>query len=197
VPEATLSCPRCEAALPNGSASCDRCGHAVDVVTLGTVLAGSLSGLKPTNLVRVAAFSSLSLGLYYPVWFWRRREALNNLRSRTKLDDRVLVLSFSLLTLSVLLAWIVVPLRGSAEVAHAAPTVAKGVEVSSQLLCLLVLIVLWVQCFRVRRILLDHLNRYLGLGVSISWFYTLVFQILYLQRRINTILTAEPDDQPR
>src|SRR5215470_15553523 len=101
MPETTLSCPRCEAALPSASASCDRCGYAADVAR--PALVESLPGLRATNLVLVAVLSSLSLGLYSPVWFWRRREALNRLRSSTKLDRRVLVLTFVLLALSVLL----------------------------------------------------------------------------------------------
>jgi len=190
VPAATLSCPRCEAALPSASASCDRCGYAAGVAR--TALVESLPGLRATNLVLVALLSSLSLGLYPPVWFWRRREALNRLRSSTKLDRRVLVLTFVLLALSVLLGLIAIPMQGPAVVRAHVLTVGKSVEIASQLLCLLALITLWVQCFRVRRILLDHLNLHLGLGVSVSWVYTLVFQVLYLQGRINTILKTAP-----
>jgi len=190
VPEATLSCSRCETALPSASAFCDRCGHALDVAR--TALVESLPGLRATNLVLVAVLSSLSLGLYSPVWFWRRREALNRLRSSTKLDRRVLVLSFVLLVLSVLLGLIAIPMQGHAVGRARVLTVGKSVEMASQLLCLVVLTTLWVQCFRVRRILLDHLNLHLGLGVTVSWVYTLVFQVLYLQGRINTILKAAP-----
>lgn len=189
---APLSCPRCEAALLSASASCDRCGYAADVDAVRTALAESLPGLRPTNLVLVAVLSSLSLGLYYPIWFWRRREALNHLRSSTKLDSRVLVLTFVLLALSVLLGLIAIPMQGPAVVRARVLTVGKSVEIASQLLCLLVLVTLWVQCFRVRRILLDHLNLHLGLGVAVSCFYTFVLQVLYLQRRINTILEGDP-----
>src|SRR5215470_20383965 len=150
MPETTLSCPRCEAALPSASASCDRCGYAADVAR--PALVESLPGLRATNLVLVAVLSSVSLGLYSPVWFWRRREALNQLRSSTKLDRRVLVLSFVLLALSVLLGLIAIPMQGpGVEHAHVL-TLGKSVEIASQLLCLLVLITLWSQCFRVRRI---------------------------------------------
>ncbi len=152
----------------------------------------SLPGLRATNLVFVAVLSSLSLGLYSPVWLWRRRDALNRLRSSIKLDRRVLVLTFVLLALSVLLGLIAIPMQGPVVVRARVLTLGKSVEIASQLLCLLVLITLWVQCFRVRRILLDHLNLHLGLGVSVSWVYTLVFQVLYLQGRINTILQAGP-----
>jgi len=151
-----------------------------------------LPGLRATNLILVAALSSISLGLYYPVWFWRRREALNRLHSSTKLDRQVLVLTFVLLALSVLLSLIAIPMQGPAVVRARVLTVGKSVEMGSQVLCLLVLITLWVQCFRVRRILLDHLNLHPQLGVSVSWVYTLVFQVLYLQGRINTILKAAP-----
>ena len=176
--------------MPSAFASCDRCGYAADVAR--AALVESLPGLRATNLVLVAVLSSVSLGLYYPVWFWRRREALNRLRSSTKLDRRVLVLTFVLLALSVLFSLIAIPVQGSAVVRSRVLTVGKSVEMGSQLLCLLVLITLWVQCFRVRRILLDHLNLHLQLGVSVSWVYTLVFQVLYLQGRINTILKAAP-----
>ena len=196
---AKLSCPRCEASLASAAASCARCGYAAEATAARTALADSLPGLKPANLVLVAVLSSVSLGLYYPIWLWRRREALNSLQSSTKLDGRVLVLTFVLLASSVLLSLIAIPLQGSAEhLARAGRlTVGKGVELASQLLCLLVLLTLWGQCFRVRRILLDHLNLHLGLGVSVSWFYTLVLQILYLQRRINTILKAAPGADTR
>ena len=124
MPEATLSCPRCEAALPSASASCDRCGYAADVAR--PALVESLPGLRATNLVLVAVFSSLSLGLYSPVWFWRRREALNRLRSSTKLDRRVLVLTFVLLALSVLLGLIAIPMQGPAVVRARVLTVGRA-----------------------------------------------------------------------
>ena len=185
-----LSCPGCGAALPSTSASCDRCSDAADVARTARV--ESLPGLRATNLVFVAVLSSLSLGLYSPVWFWRRRDALNRLRSSTKLDRRVLVLTFVLLALSVLLGLIAIPMQEHAVGRARVLTVGKSVEMASQLLCLVVLTTLWVQCFRVRRILLDHLNLHLGLGETVSWVYTLVFQVLYLQGRINTILKTAP-----
>ena len=48
-------------------------------------------------------------------------------------------------------------------------------------------ITVWIQSFKVRRILLYHFNVRRGGNLKISWILTLLFTNLYLQYKINRI----------
>lgn len=128
--------------------------------------------------VMVLMFFS-TLGLYYPIWFLRRRAGLNSLDSPRKLQLWPFVIAS---------AWIAFQLIADPG---AETTIVKVIRLP-------VAILMVVQAFFVKDILADHLS---GPGdnvpsplyadrVELSGLMTFVFQIFYLQHVINRYIAA-------
>ena len=105
--------------------------------------------------------------IYYPVWFLRRRKALNALQSVKKLGSGWLIYAMIAFSLNILLS-------DEPEAHDGAGTLAS-----------IALIGLMVQAFRVRRILEDHLTAVSGRNVELSGAATFFFGAYYLQHKLN------------
>jgi len=107
--------------------------------------------LADASIVGMCLLTLLTAGLYAPIWFLIRRRALNNLHSREKLEAWPVSVA-----LAALVASLCLPLLGSlkwgswVEVENAYPALHPAILLVAGL-------ILIVQCFKVRRILLDHL----------------------------------------
>jgi len=148
--------------------------------------------LADAGIIGMCLLTLLTAGLYAPIWFLIRRRALNNLHSREKLE--VLPIAVAL---AALVASLSLPILGSVkwgswvEVENAYPLLHPGILLVAGL-------ILIVQCFKVRRILLDHLApRQEGMfsaGIRMqheelfSRTGTFLFGIFYLQHKINAML---------
>jgi len=159
----------------------------------GTPSAPSLSanGLKRRRVVVMLLFFVVSFGLYYPVWFLRRRAALNSLDSPRKLR-RWPFLAF-------IAYWALAFMVGLAR--GAAPqdaTLGGGPDMLFVVVRLTVGILMVVQCFFVKDILEDHLAgredtslpSMLAERIELSGLMTFFFQIFYLQYVINRHLAG-------
>lgn len=105
--------------------------------------------------------------IYYPVWFLRRRKALNALQSVKKLGSGWLIYAIIAFSLNILLS-------DEPEARDGAGTLAS-----------IALIGLITQAFRVRRILEDHLSAVYGRNVELSGAATFFFGAYYLQHKLN------------
>jgi hypothetical protein len=148
--------------------------------------------LADAGILGMFLLTLLTAGLYTPIWFLIRRRALNNLRSKEKLAAWPLVVA-----LGALAASLCFPILGSlkwgswVEVENAFPLLHPGILLVAGL-------TLIVQCFKVRRILLDHLaprqEAMFSAGIrlqheeSFSRMGTFFFGIFYLQYKINSML---------
>ena len=141
--------------------------------------------LKRRSLVVMIVFFVLSLGLYYPIWFLRRRAALNGLDSPRKLQRWPLLIALAFFAFQIILAIASDPARPD-------QAIGAGAFLFS-LVRLGVALLIVVQCFIIKDILEDHLA---GPGdaistsirsdsVSLSGLMTFFFQIFYLQYVIN------------
>ena len=138
------------------------------------------TGLKHRSVVVMIVLILVTLGLYYPIWFLRRRAALNRLDSPRKLQQWPFLLSLSLVIVDILLAFAAGP---------AGPARMLGAGTAALLLLarLAVGIVLVVQCFFIKDILEDHLAgpgdsaapSVFSQAVSLSALMTFFFQIFY------------------
>jgi len=155
----------------------------------------SSSGLKRRSLILMIVFSLVTFGLYYPIWFLRRRAALNRLDSPRKLRLWPFVVS---------IAWVVLQFVAGA-LASSAPARqvnAEGTALLFNLVQLAVGILMVVQSFFAKDILEDHLagpgddvhNRLSDDTVKLSGLMTFFFQIFYLQYIINRYIA---DSQSR
>lgn len=148
--------------------------------------------LADASIVGMCLLTLLTAGLYAPIWFLIRRRALNNLHSREKLEAWPVFVA-----LAALVASLCLPLVGSlkwgswVEVENAYPALHPA-------LLLVAGLTLIVQCFKVRRILLDHLaprqEAMFSAGIRMqheelfSRMGTFFFGIFYLQHKINSML---------
>ncbi|HLG55261.1 MAG TPA: DUF4234 domain-containing protein [Vicinamibacterales bacterium] len=148
------------------------------------------TGLKRRRVITMFAFVVLTLGIYYLVWFFRRRTALNQLNSPRKLRlwpllaftaDFVLEIGFTLAAGDETI-----------EVAFGAP-----VAMLLTLVRLAVGIVMIWQCFIIKDIIEDHvapadagLQPMFVERVKLSGLATFFFSIFYLQYAINRYIIA-------
>lgn len=142
------------------------------------------SGLKHRSVLLMVVLLFVTLGIYYPLWFFRRRPGLNRLQSPRKLPLWPLVLFAAYFVLSIVLAI----LEGEQT-----PEQAWGLEIALvlSLFQLSVAILMIVQCFTIRDIIEDDAQ---GPGdedgmfkphVKLSGIMTFFFSIFYLQYAIN------------
>lgn len=149
--------------------------------------------LKKRSVLLVFFLTLITLGLYYPIWFLARRKALNDLHSSEELGLGALVLPLVLWIASLVVTIV------SAESSTTGPPSGWGL---ANLLDLIVGIILLVQTFKVRRILLEHhfyclktqaygvLSSSMALQSDESFSSVLTFfgSIFYLQYKINRFL---------
>ncbi len=150
-------------------------------------------GLKRRSVILMILLLIVTLGFYYPIWFLRRRAALNRLDSPRKLQRWPFL---------VLLAYFVFDFIFGFVTASRAPeeTVGAGGATLLISLRLAVGILVLIQCFSIRQILEDHLAgpddtvpRMLSVGrVELSGLLTFLFTIFYLQYAINRYIVDQP-----
>jgi hypothetical protein len=146
-------------------------------------------GLKRRSLWLMLLFVIISFGLYYPIWFFRRRPGLNRLDSPTKLSTWPLWLIAAFFAVQFALAIVV----GEEPVRNGAGGVG---QLMLTLFQLVVAIVMLVQCFRARDIIQDHASpppdpdSRFDLRVQLSGAMTFFFSIFYLQWAINTYVVG-------
>lgn len=140
-------------------------------------------GLKRRRVVTMLVFTFLSLGIYYLVWFYRRRSGLNRLNSPRKIALWPLLLLTALFAAQVILG----VMAGGAPVNE---FLGPGLTVVFQIVQLAVGIVMIVQCFRIKDIIEDHATpdgpqELFVERVKLSGLMTFFFSIFYLQWAIN------------
>jgi hypothetical protein len=139
------------------------------------------TGLKRRRVITTVVFVFLTLGIYYMVWFFRRRTALNQLNSPRKLQlwpllafttDFVLEVGFTLAAAEETIDVVFGP----------------SVAVLLTLIRLTVGIVMIWQCFIIKDIIEDHAtpaDAPFVERVKLSGLATFFFSIFYLQYAIN------------
>ena len=151
------------------------------------------SGLKRRRVVVMIVLLVVTIGIYYPVWFFRRRAGLNRLDSPRKLALWPLMLFASFFALQVVLGFIA---------GDQTPAEAFGAEADLvlSLLQLAIGILMIVQCFAIKDIIEDHAQGPDGgetgmfrPHVKLSGLMTFFFSIFYLQWAINKyVVDAAP-----
>ena len=153
-------------------------------------------GLRRRSLILMIILTIVTFGFYYPIWFLRRRRALNSLNSPRKLATWPFVLFLGMFLIQVIVAFVSAP-------ASPEEAIGAGWGALLDLAQLAVGILLLVQCFFIKDILEDHLTgpdantpgSLLGSGseVKLSGLLTFFSTIFYLQHVINRdILTRQP-----
>lgn len=185
-----MDCNRCGKSNPATATFCGFCGNQLPrphepPQHAATGLPQPPPGLKRTPVIVVILLTFITLGIYYPCWFLARRKILNNLVSPVKLGPAVFVVAILVYgyVLEILAALII-----SIPFTALRTEIYPVLSVASPILHLVAFIALLVQGFNVRRILDDHWNGHLERAIPLSHVWTFLFQIFYLQYKINRFL---------
>ena len=122
----------------------------------------------------------VTFGVYYPLWFLRRRAALNQLNSPKKLAAWPFILLLVFLVSQIVLAL-------ASDPAAPQDQVSTG-GLIFRLMRLAIGLLIVVQCFFIKDILEDHLSGHEAL--PLSPIMTFFFQAFYLQHVINRHVAA-------
>jgi hypothetical protein len=136
--------------------------------------------LEDNSVWAAIVLTVLTGGIYQPIWFLRRRRALNKLNSPEKIGV------FGLLVALVgFMGNVCIPLLGSFVWGSSVQAENKLGPIHPAIL-LVAQVIIVVQCFKVRRILLDHLApKQEGMFSRMGTFFLGIF---YLQHKINGLL---------
>jgi len=158
-----------------------------------SAVADPSTGLKRRSVIVMILLSLVTLGVYYPIWFLRRRAAFNRLDSPRKLQQWPFV---------VALVWFVFVFGLGIANGLAAPgkAIGDGTALLVMIVRLAVGILMVVQSFFIKDILEDHFagpgdhvgNPMFADTVKLSGVLTFLFQIYYLQYAINRYLDSQP-----
>jgi len=165
-----------------------------DAVAAGPV-AEPEAKFEKTSVVAVILLSFITCGIYFPIWFLRRREAINHLRSPEGIGWAAPFAAAAAFSLSLCAG-----LASGFASAMGLREAVGGLFASSRALSMVGAVLILFECFRVRRILLDHLRAQssglfsssaaLESDTSFSGVATFFFGIYYLQYKINRFLGA-------
>ena len=131
------------------------------------------------NVFLMFILTIVTYGIYYPVWCLRRMQWINSLSSNRKLGYG---LPTFILVAYCISAFILLLVLVTEDV-----YLVDILDMFDWLLSLAGIIVLLVIAFKIRRILLEHFNENLGLGINISGALTFLFTFLYLQYKMNRL----------
>ena len=127
------------------------------------------------NVLLLILFSIITLGIYIPIWFLVKREAINSLASTEKLGSGAPI--FVLLVYVTDAMLIFVPL-GVTEV---------YLDIISNLITVIGVSIVVILSFKVRHIFDEHFNLKQQRNIKLSGVATFFFTIYYLQYKINCI----------
>ena len=158
----------------------------------GSVARSVPTGLKRRSVILMIVLTIVTFGFYYPIWFLRRRAALNRLDSPRKLQrwPFLVLFAFYVFQFFVGLASRSVP---------AEQTIGFEANLILNLGQLGVGLLIVLQCFFIKEILEDHCAGRPEDSVSISLsvdrtklsgLLTFFFQIYYLQYAINRYIVG-------
>ena len=141
-------------------------------------------GLKHRSVWLVVVFLFITFGLYYLIWFFRRRPGLNRLDSPTKLELWPLVVAAVFFGAQFVLGLV----AGTEPLPN---VIGQTGNLVMMVLQLVIGIGLVVQSFRVKDIIQDHASprpdpeQRFADQVKLSGVMTFFFSVIYLQWAIN------------
>lgn len=153
--------------------------------------------LEKTNVPLLVLLTIFTFGLYYPIWFMRRRAGINSLRSQEKLS-----FSFFAVVLSLLLLVLLLNIGQN----YFTFVNINWLRFLDSLVWSVSVVLLVIQSFKVKRILEAHATESsegifansisLAQESTLSGVTTFFFGIFYLQHKINEMIEAWPEGEP-
>ena len=175
-----MYCSNCGNQISEGSSFCSKCGRSVSNISTTASfqpkMRNAVNSLHKMHLCKLVFLSAITLGIYYTYWFLRQKDALNSLDSTEKISAGTIITCLVLSILSLSLGLFSAFMEGFAGASTGEPNV---IRIIGDVIGLTYTIILIVQCFKIRRIFIDHFQE------KFSGLATLFFGALYLQYKIN------------
>jgi|SRR4051812_34015985 len=153
-------------------------------------------GLKQRRVLVMIVFFIITFGIYYPVWWFRRRPGLNRLNSPKKLALWPLLLMAAMFAMQFVLAF-------AAGGAPLVEVIGTGGVLAESLFRLAVGVLMLMQAFRIKDIIEDHATPDTEPGgmfaerVTLSGVMTFFLSIFYLQWAINRYVVGSASEDSR
>ncbi|KMQ51762.1 hypothetical protein CHISP_1258 [Chitinispirillum alkaliphilum] len=135
--------------------------------------------IESENVFTLICLSAMTLGLYIPLWFIFRKNELNRMQSEEKISSEIIICALILAGCS-LTVWGLsfTPFLGQSTLYRPLRNLMYLFDVS-------LFVIITIQSFKAKRILSNHFDQRFSKKQPFSDIYTLVFQIFYLQYKIN------------
>ena len=151
-------------------------------------------GLRKTSVALVALLTCVTLGIYFPIWYLARTDEFNRLHSREKLGKGICIFGIIGFSIGIFISlysnyteWMAMIKTGS----DLSPAF-NYLDITANLIILIVLVPFAQHTFKIKRILMDHYNGHLKRDVTFSNVFTLLFLNFYLQLKINELNQTAP-----
>ncbi|VAV84097.1 hypothetical protein MNBD_DELTA01-736 [hydrothermal vent metagenome] len=175
--------------MVRGSLHCEKCGSFNNSWARACTSCGEETGLKmqavtleKMGVAKLVILTVITGGVYTAFWFLKRLDIFNSFRSERKLRQGIF---------GFIIAGCIVNIAIVFYLAFAGVGLDEAFALrllnTSNILGFAVNIVVLLQTFKLRRILLDHYAKHLGREVKLSWILTFFFHIFYLQFKINRL----------
>ena len=176
-----MKCFKCGSDNDESAVFCSRCG-----VKLSTAATGG--GIEKMGVAPLVIYTLFTAGIYAAIWFMKRIDAFNALKSETKLTNGPFgfMLAVCIVNLGVVFYAVFAGVEPDS-------LFMKNITLTSNMLGMAFQLTLLIQCIKVRRIITDHMNATGGRGEDeISLFYMVLWGLLfpavfYLQYKLNRL----------
>lgn len=145
--------------------------------------------LKKASLAFIIVITTMTSGIYLPIWFLNRRKGINKLHSKEKLGKSIYVVG--------LICFLLITVAGCYSDVVTGMSLLQGggssnlplsyLDLVTSILSFVIFLPFVQQALKVKRILEDHYNGYLGKNIKFSNIFTLLLSVVYLQYKINRL----------
>lgn len=140
----------------------------------------SSNSVEKMSVLALILVMFLTGGIYTGFWFVKRIGSINAMESVFKLGQGIFAFIIAGFAVNVSLLLYVI-FQDVALTEELRQTLLRA----SDVLALVLQVSVLIQCFKVRRVFMDHFNENLKKEIKFSWPATFFFGIFYLQYKIN------------
>ncbi len=175
--------------MVKGELHCTKCGSFNNSWARACTSCGEETGLKMQSftldkmpVVKLIVLTVITGGVYTAYWFIKRLEIFNSFRSEHKFGQGIFGFIIAGCIVNITIVFYLAFAGAGLD-----QTFTLRLLNTSNILGFAVNIVVLIQTFKLRRVLIDHYVGHLGREVELSWILTFLFQIFYLQFKINRL----------
>ena len=150
--------------------------------TESSTVATSSNSVEKMSVLALILVMFLTGGIYTGFWFVKRIGSINAMKSVFKLREGIFAFIIAGFAVNVSLLLYVI-FQDAALTEELRQTLLRA----SDVLALVLQVSVLIQCFKMRRIFMDHFNENLKKEIKFSWPATFFFGIFYLQYKINRL----------